>query len=547
VAVPSIEQPTIRRAARAEGSVQLSQVGSLYRSEVPMSRPVIIVNSGQLPWVVDQAEQAILRDYESWGLYQHSGSLVRVASAEADKDKKIHRPDDAIVLRHATVPMLQDDFGRAIAWQNSKHNDIDCPAKVAAIYLSRAGLWKLPTLVGVVNAPIVRPDGSVLVKPGFDEATGLLLHSDIAWKPPADLSKAAVDVAVETLRAPFCEFPVAPEGLSVVISAILTSLQRRLLFSAPAHAIDAPAQGSGKSLITDSVSIVATGHETVSTSVNVDPDELRKKLVSVLLAGDLICDLDNIVRPLASEALATILTKPFYQDRILGLSRMTEQLPTNVLFLLTGNNLEFSGDMPSRVIIARIEPDCEKPEQRTFNIPDLRAHIREHRVELVQAALTILQAYQKQGRPDQSLKPFGRFEQWSREIRAALVWAGLPDPCATRDSIDNADPERDATLAIFGEWFKTAAATAITLTELIHRAAANPDFHAALLSVAADKDRPEQVSARRLGVWCRNRKGRVYGDFKLKEIGHAHGGLKTYAVLRIESVTTIKGDMGNAD
>ncbi len=501
-----------------------------------MSRPIVIVDPGRLPWTVDQMEQAILPG-STWGLYEFSNMLVRVVQAEPDQDKKIRRPADALVLRRATIPMLQDICGRAIAWQNTKGEDVDCPARVAAIYLSREGLRRLPALQGIINAPIIRPDGSVLTEPGYDEATGLLLHSPVAWRAPRELSKETIDAAVETLKAPFAEFPIAPEGLSVVISAIMTALQRRLLFSAPADAFDAPAQGSGKSLIADCVCIIATGHEAVSTTVNADGDELSKKLFSVLRSGDLIFELDNITVPLRCDALASILTQPTFQDRILGVSEMSRALPTNLLFLLTGNNLSFSGDMPSRVIVARIEPDCEKPEQRTFKIRALRAHVHEHRVELIQAALTILKAYYAAGRPDQGLKPFGRFEQWSNEIRNALVWVGLPDPCATREAIDAADPERDSMLALYTQWERTATIP-VTLAKLIEIAETDEDLKSAMLSVAADIDHPGKVSARRLGAWCRSRKGRIVGDFRLREEGHAHGGLKMYRVVKIETSVT---------
>ncbi len=65
-----------------------------------MSRPIVIVDPGRLPWTVDQMEQAILPG-STWGLYEFSNMLVRVVQAEPDQDKKIRRPADALVLRAA--------------------------------------------------------------------------------------------------------------------------------------------------------------------------------------------------------------------------------------------------------------------------------------------------------------------------------------------------------------------------------------------------------------------------------------------------------------
>ena len=498
-------------------------------------RQVIVVRGGDLPQLVDQAEKVIISNSARWGLYQRSGMLVRMARAP-ERDQKVERSPGAIVLRQATAVMLEDMLTRAIAWHDIKLKEIDCPPKVANVFLSRAGFWRLLTLRGIVNAPILRPDGSILTAPGFDEETGLLLHSSIEWPAPPSLSREAVESAVRCLLEPFAEFPFRSDAdQSVLVSGILTALQRRLLESAPAHAFDAPAQGSGKSLLADCVAIIATGCRAASMSANSDEEELRKKLVSILIAGDPVFNLDNVTKPLRSDALATILTLSAYKDRLLGASQIVE-IPTNTLVLITGNNLTFSGDMPSRVIISRLEPGVERPEEREFRVSNLRDHILDRRPQLVRAALTILQGYFVAGRPAQGIKPYGRFEQWSKEIREAIIWAGLADPCATRESIIDADPERDATLALFTEWHR-AVGQDTTIAKLIQHAEKDTELKAALLEVAADIDHPGQTSPRRLAAWCRNRVGRVVGDFKLEKRGAAHAGFKQWTVSRVSQIT----------
>src|SRR5580692_1436760 len=145
---------------------------------------------------------------------------------------------------------------------------------------------------------------------------------------------------------------------------MVTGIQRRLLASAPLHAIDAPLQGYGKTLIADVIAIVATGRPAVSVSATKDSEEMRKRFTSILMAGELVVSIDNITRPLGSDALSTILTSEVYTDRILGQSAMTRN-PTNTLWLATGNNLSFSGDMPSRVLNSRLDAGVERPEQRS--------------------------------------------------------------------------------------------------------------------------------------------------------------------------------------
>jgi hypothetical protein len=263
------------------------------------------------------------------------------------------------------------------------------------------------------------------------------------------------------------------------------------------------------------------------------------------MAGDAVVNIDNVTRPLENDTLATIVVVDRHQDRILGVMGMVEVL-TNALFLCTGNNLEFSCDMPSRVISGRIQPDCERPDMRTFQIGDLRAYMLEHRVELVTAALTILQAYHFRKDEAPVITPYGKFERWSREIREPMIWAGFADPCETRESVIAIDPERGASLALLQNWheiFKEAT----TLRELTriavgyfngdgHQVEGDDNLKAALLEVAADSKHPEQINQRVLAAWCRGHTDKVIGDFKLVRGKKAAGGFMTWRVAQMVKV-----------
>ncbi|MGD0289931.1 MAG: DUF3854 domain-containing protein [Candidatus Binataceae bacterium] len=527
-------------------------------------RPMIVAAPGQLPWLVDRAEDVLVQDYRQWHLFQRGGLLVRVsvnAAAKREKFTQILRPSGAVVLKPASVPMLQDILTRAIDWRRPDRDApsiedlprIDCPIKIGNVYLSRSGIWRLPTLTGVIESPTLRLDGSVLTEPGYDSATGLLLYSTEQWLDVSDRpSRAEVESAVRTLIEPFHKFPFVTEAdLAVVLSAILTALERRLLFSAPLHGFDAPTQSSGKSLLADCVALIASGRSVASMPISGGEEELRKKLTSVLLAGDLAILLDNITKPLSSDSLAMILTQPIFGDRLLGKNERPELL-TNMLFLATGNNLVFWGDLPTRVIVGRINPKVERPEEREFAITDLRGHVREHRLELVHAGLTLLRAYHVAGRPTQSLRPFGRFEQWSNEIRSAIVWAGLADPCQTRERIVAQDPERDATAAVLKAWRAIFGDTAVPLQKVVAAAEIDDEkataigddvkktLKTAVLEVAADFDQPGKINVKRLAAWCRGHLDRVVsGLILLKDRASAHGGAKLWQVVTVDSVGSV--------
>ncbi len=93
-------------------------------------------------------------------------------------------------------------------------------------------------------------------------------------------------------------------------------------------------------------------------------------------------------------------------------------------------------DTARRVCHIRLESPEENPENRSdLRHPNLEAYIRRRRGELLAAALTILVGYIRNGRPDQDLPAWGSFEGWSGLVRSAVVWAGLPDPAATRHEL----------------------------------------------------------------------------------------------------------------
>jgi hypothetical protein len=83
----------------------------------------------------------------------HGGHVVRQLTADG-------------LIRHAhTVcrPMKMTDVGGLVP--------VALPKPIATMYLDWYGAWNLPTLSGIGSTPLLRDDGSVQVKPGYDEVT----------------------------------------------------------------------------------------------------------------------------------------------------------------------------------------------------------------------------------------------------------------------------------------------------------------------------------------------------------------------------------------
>src|SRR5207244_2276955 len=121
----------------------------------------------------------------------------------------------------------------------------------------------------------------------------------------------------------------------------------------------------------------------------------------------------------------------------------------------------------------------EFPEERSgFRYPELLKHVREHRAELVVAALTVLTAYNEAGRPNHGETPMGSFESWDHLIRGACVWVGLKDPCAGRERIRaEGDHDLEAIRAVFTTWHEAFGSEGMTVAQVRAMAERGKDPH----------------------------------------------------------------------
>jgi hypothetical protein len=249
---------------------------------------------------------------------------------------------------------------------------------------------------------------------------------------------------------------------------MLTVTVRHALKNAPMHTFTAPVMASGKSLLADVVSLLVTGVPATVMSFTRDADEMRKRVLAVLMQGDLVVNLDNVEEPLASQTLCSVLTQESFTDRILGVSK-TGTAPTLCCWLATGNNLVIAGDLTTRVVPCALDPQVERPEEREFN-RDLYEWMPAHRPRLIREALTVLRAYVVAGRPKQAIKNFARFEDWSGLVRSTLVWLDEADPLTGREAIEDGDPIRVKLRALLMAWHATFKSAPATSREAVCRA-----------------------------------------------------------------------------
>ncbi len=399
-------------------------------------RGEIIVKAGERPRVVDEAIAVI----QSRGtLYERGGELVRLC-------------------RHITIPVeehwLADYLGRHVAFYRERMDrngefvryEADPPTWLCKTIAQKRGERGLKELTGVITAPTLRPDGTLLKRPGFDEATGLLLRPG-TWPRLQDKpSRTELEAAWAVLWEPVAEFPYAShEDRAVTVAAMLTATVRRTLPKAPAFSFDAPVPGSGKTLLATCIAELAGGDIAVVPECR-EEEELRKRLLAALREGQPSILLDNIKGQFASSALEAFLTDDYYADRVLGMTQIL-RLRTNILALISGNNFIPRGDLWRRIVTARIDPRVEDAERRSFKL-DARKHCREHRQELVAAALTLLCGFVAAGKPRFTKDRLASFEEWDDLIRQCVLWlnaegiAELGDPTTSIGRAKELEPER---------------------------------------------------------------------------------------------------------
>ncbi len=399
-------------------------------------RGEIVIRAGERPRVVDEAIAVI----QARGtLYERGGELVRLCQQVA-----------VPVEEH----WLADYLGRHVAFYRERldrngeflRHEADPPTWLCKTIAQKRGERGLKELTGVITAPTLRPDGTLLKRPGFDEATGLLLRPG-AWPRLQDRpNHAALEAAWAALWKPIAEFPYAStHDRGVTVAAMLTATVRRTLPKAPAFSFDAPVPASGKTLLATCVAEVAGGDVAVVPECR-EEEELRKRLLASLREGQPSILLDNIKGQFASSALEAFLTDDYYADRVLGVSQIL-RLPTNILVLISGNNFIPRGDLWRRIVTARIDPRVEHAERRSFRL-DARKHCREHRQELVAAALTLLCGFINAGKPRFTKDRLASFEEWDDLIRQCVLWlndqgiAELGDPTASIGKAKELEPER---------------------------------------------------------------------------------------------------------
>lgn len=380
----------------------------------------------------------------------------------------------------------------------------------------------LRRLRGVTHTPLVRADGSILGRPGYDEATGLLFLPDAGLEVPAvpehpapGVVKAAVGLLDEATEG----FPfISDHDRANYYGALLTPLLRELV--GPPYKLVvfwAHQPGSGKSLLARVLRILHGG--VFRSAAPTTEEEWHKALSTILnVTTAPVVTLDNVTGTLKSGTLDGLLTSARWGARQLGRTDDQIDRANDRLWTVTSNNASIGGDLVRRTMWVGIDPAVPHPELRTgFAITDLPAWVRARRGDLLAALLTLVRAWVMAGRPSVATRS-DDYARWSSVVAGILSVAGVPGAFDHPDSARQEVSEDDEELATF-----LAAADQVfpgdrwTVRELLDRAwpvagvgTANRFPEDALPGPVAERP-TGQARATTLGKWLGFREGRWAG------------------------------------
>jgi hypothetical protein len=492
-------------------------------------RTTLIVNNDRRT-VINDLASALIDRWDGRELFNHGGVISRLENTRM------------VPLDHGTSRDIIQDTCITVKENNGAQGTtytFEWPdANVISAVLSRAS--RFSPLERLAHAPFVRPDGTIVTEPGYDEATKTVLMSDpemAGLTVPETPTPGEIQAARELLMNEWLgDFPLAEDvDRANLLALVVTPALRGLVPLAPMAVIDGLQMGVGKNLLADQILTVYTGQVARPMNWVDEPEELRKQITSAFRTGQEFFVFDE-AHTLQGAPLAQALTASTWQDRILGVSNMAE-FPNRVTWISLGNQVQVRGDITRRVYRISLRPTYDNPQDRPshlFRHPgqsgmDLGAWTRKHRRDLLTAILTLVRAWFAAGQPyNRRGSSMGSFELWERYAGGVVETAGL------RGFLDNIGAWRSESdfdsqywvghmAWLHGEFGDKPFRTSDVRT----RALTDPAAYAAPPNL---DDPSDKGYGKKLGEQYSRMKGRRYDGHYLDRVGWAHGHVTLWRV-----------------
>ena len=473
----------------------------------------IRVNDVPLKQLTRQAISALHAANVPEFLFERGGDLLEATELGVDR------------LDEKNLKRLKHLMSESANWYRASKNGrqaVAPPADVVGDVSVAHELWNLNRLDRIVTTPVFAEDGSLRTTPGYHQPSRTIYVPpegvtvpDVSPRPDRrDLKKAR-----KLIKQLFEGFEFVDDAdRAHAWAMLLQPFARELIWgSTPLYSVQAPRQGTGKTLLVQSALAPALGVVDSITAPHGD-DEMDKRITALMRTAAPLVFLDNVDRPVNYASLASALTKPTWGGRVLGAS-VVETMPIQCLFALTANNPVFSDDVRRRVVPINLDARMEDPNSRQGFKISLPAWALQHRGDLVWAACTIISAWVAHGspRPGPSAETpaMGSYSAWRYVMGGVLIEAGMP---GFLTNLASKDEDRDPVEDTF-ETICDFAATTFGEGEWWHA----KDLAQQALSAELDMTFPQsfdqtnvRILTERLGKFLGHRKGRVVNGLKLE-------------------------------
>jgi hypothetical protein len=374
-------------------------------------KPMIVTSGRHLNDLADEVVETLVRLNDPPSTFRHGDTVSTFSRGELEPVDRV-RLMNQVEMTTKPVALKKDSI---------------VPSRVDATALDITLLRlldRLPAVEGLLHAPFMRPDGTVCVDVGYDEASRVYLTSTMPIDVPPTPTTVDVGAAVALIDEFISDFPLATlSDRAHVFALLLTLMTRHLMPLSPLIAIDGNGPGVGKNLMSECCVYVATGEWVQTDPLPLDNEEQRKQITSLLATGRSVALFDE-AHIIGGTSLARLITSTTWGDRLLGYSRQVSY-PNKMSVIALGNNVEVTGDMPRRTVLIRLSSGLDRPEMRTgFRHDDLRLWVTNNRARMIEALLTILRAWHAAGRPRSNAR-LGSFDTWATMIGGALENAGV--------------------------------------------------------------------------------------------------------------------------
>ena len=489
--------------------------------------PTIQVNNRQLRDVTSEVLEILEKANRPEFLFVRAGGLTRITWNEEGYPIIELVNESALrgyMTRTANFIKVQKKKGE------TEITAVPPPLDVARDILS-LGQWSLPPLQGIIQAPVIREDGTILIELGYDAATKLYYMPTPELKIPEILDSPTHEDALKAMAFlmevisdfPFDSDASTANALAVMITPILRPL---IVGKVPMALFDKPQPGTGASLLAEVVDTIATGRSSAISPLK-DDEAWRKEIASILLRGQRTVIIDNVEHKLYAASLGSLLTSDYWEFRILGHNQEVA-LPHRCIWIATGNNIQVGGDLPRRCYWVRLDAKQARPwerDRKQFKHPELPKWLQEERGRIIAAILTIGRAWFIAG---QRLSPknLGSYEEWAGIIGGILDYVGvsgfLDSLSLMYDTTDVDTPQWESFLAA---WYTILGAVPVTAAEVVRNLDDYDDFAVRLPDDLVDYHRDKSGKqakgfTRRLGKALAKRNGVHYpGGYVLEKRG----------------------------